>query len=335
MTHERDRRTRAPAVARRADPGTRRVLYACAAAVAVLVDRCDRPPGLRLLVEPAGDAGRRQLHRLRRRRARCSWCSSAASTCPIPWVLNGAAIVLTTTSLGQTGRLPLAIALALGVGAAVGFVNGMGVAWLRRAGGGDDAGHERRHAGAVARPVQGTHLRLVRVVRAGAAAPPVRRHGRWASRPSCSSGRGVALLMTVLLTLTTFGRRVYAVGQQPARRVPGRRRRCAAVTVALYTLSGVFAAARRHRAGRVRRASPRSGSATRTCSSPSPPSWSAECPSWAVAATTSASSPARSRWSPSSRFLQAQAGARVRAQHHLRPRHPRDPLHLRPGQSNA
>ena len=48
----------------------------------------------------------------------------------IPWVLNGAAIVLTTTSLGQTSRMPLAIALALGVGAAVGFANGMGVAWL-------------------------------------------------------------------------------------------------------------------------------------------------------------------------------------------------------------
>ena len=36
----------------------------------------------------------------------------------IPWVLNGAAIVLTTTSLGQTSRMPLAIVLALGVGAA-------------------------------------------------------------------------------------------------------------------------------------------------------------------------------------------------------------------------
>jgi ribose transport system permease protein len=52
---------------------------------------------------------------------------------------------------------------------------------------------------------------------------------------------GVALLVTVLLSLTTFGRRVYAVGNNPRAAflagVPVR-----AVTVALYTLSGVFAA---------------------------------------------------------------------------------------------
>ena len=49
----------------------------------------------------------------------------------IPWVLNGAAIVLTTTGLGLTSRMPLALLLALGVGLAVGFLNGMGVAWLK------------------------------------------------------------------------------------------------------------------------------------------------------------------------------------------------------------
>ena len=52
---------------------------------------------------------------------------------------------------------------------------------------------------------------------------------------------GVALLMTVLLTLTTFGRRVYAVGVNPrAAFLSGVGVR--GVTVALYTLSGVFAA---------------------------------------------------------------------------------------------
>jgi ribose/xylose/arabinose/galactoside ABC-type transport system permease subunit len=49
----------------------------------------------------------------------------------MPWVLNGAAIVLTTTSLGRTSRMPLAIVLALTVGAVVGFANGVGVAWLK------------------------------------------------------------------------------------------------------------------------------------------------------------------------------------------------------------
>src|SRR5258705_12986621 len=47
----------------------------------------------------------------------------------LPWVLNAAAIVLTTSSLGQTSRLPLAIVAALAVGALGGVGKGMGVAW--------------------------------------------------------------------------------------------------------------------------------------------------------------------------------------------------------------
>lgn len=52
---------------------------------------------------------------------------------------------------------------------------------------------------------------------------------------------GVGLLLTAVLTLTTFGRRVYAVGNNPrAAYLSGVGVR--AVTVALYSLSGVFAA---------------------------------------------------------------------------------------------
>jgi ribose transport system permease protein len=51
----------------------------------------------------------------------------------------------------------------------------------------------------------------------------------------------VALFVTALLTLTTFGRRVYAVGVNPrAAFLSGVSVR--GVTVALYTLSGMFAA---------------------------------------------------------------------------------------------
>ena len=136
--------------------------------------------------------------------------------------------------------------------------------------------------------------------------------------------------MTVLLTLTTFGRRVYAVGVNPrAAFLSGVGVR--GVTVALYMLSGVFAAlagialvayggqpslglgdpylfesiaavvvggvsilgGRGHYLGVV------AGSIT------------------LVAVIT---------------LPAGAAGAGVRPQHHLRTRHPRDPLHLRAGQ---
>ncbi|MGC8468984.1 MAG: ABC transporter permease, partial [Acetobacteraceae bacterium] len=48
----------------------------------------------------------------------------------IPWVLNGAAILLVTASLGQDARAGFAVALTLGMGALVGFVNGVGTAVL-------------------------------------------------------------------------------------------------------------------------------------------------------------------------------------------------------------
>jgi ribose transport system permease protein len=65
----------------------------------------------------------------------------------VAWTLNAAAILLTTTSLGQNGRATYAVLLTLGMGLLVGLVNGLGVAVPGRPGGGDDAGHERRAAG--------------------------------------------------------------------------------------------------------------------------------------------------------------------------------------------
>jgi ribose transport system permease protein len=158
----------------------------------------------------------------------------------MPWVLNGAAIVLTTTSLGQTSRMPVAIALALAVGAAVGFANGIGVAWLR--------------VPAVVMTLgmngvlQGLSLGLSKglTCRSCASYAPSPLHrlvvGRVIGIPTeLFVWAGVALLVTVMLTLTTFGRRVYAVGNNPrAAFLSGVGVR--GITVALYTLSGVFAA---------------------------------------------------------------------------------------------
>lgn len=158
----------------------------------------------------------------------------------IPWVLNAAAIVLTTTSLGLTSRMAPALLLALGVGAAVGFLNGMGVAWLK--------------VPAVVMTLgmngvlQGLSLGLSKGLTcrscASYAPEPLREvvGGRLAGIPTqLFVWAGVALLMTVVLTMTTFGRRVYAVGNNPrAAYLSGVGVR--AVTVVLYTLSGVLAA---------------------------------------------------------------------------------------------
>ncbi len=46
----------------------------------------------------------------------------------VPWILNGAAILMVTSSLGQDNRATLGLVLTLGMGAAVGAANGIGVA---------------------------------------------------------------------------------------------------------------------------------------------------------------------------------------------------------------
>jgi ribose transport system permease protein len=158
----------------------------------------------------------------------------------MPWVLNGAAIVLTTTSLGQTSRLPLALLAAIGTGALVGMANGLGVAWL-----GVPAVVMTLGMNGV---LQGLSLGLSKGLTCASCASyapePLRRLvvGRVLGVPTeLLLWAGAGLAVTVLLTLTTFGRRVYAVGNNPRAAflagVPVR-----AVTVALYTLSGVFAA---------------------------------------------------------------------------------------------
>jgi ribose transport system permease protein len=220
-------------------PGTRQVVYACGAAVAVLAIGAVVHPGfasgssLRAMLIVAsfiGFVGAGQMLVV----------LVGGIDLSVPWVLNGAAITLTTTSLGQTGRLPLALVLALGVGAAVGFANGMGVAWL-----GVPAVVMTLGMNGV---MQGLSLGLSKGLTCGSCASyapePLRRLvvGRLGGVPTeLLVWGGVVLFVTVLLTLTTFGRRVYAVGNNSRAAflagVPVR-----AVTVTLYTLSGVFAA---------------------------------------------------------------------------------------------
>src|ERR1700733_15241767 len=48
----------------------------------------------------------------------------------VPWILNAAAILMVTSSLGENIRAPYALLLTLGMGAFVGMVNGLGIALL-------------------------------------------------------------------------------------------------------------------------------------------------------------------------------------------------------------
>jgi ribose transport system permease protein len=220
-------------------PSTRRVVYAFAGAAAILAGGSILHPGfaswtslraMLVLASFIGIVGAGQMLVV----------LVGGIDLSMPWVISGAAIVVTTTSLGQTSRMPQAIFLALTVGAAVGFTNGMGVAWLK--------------VPAVVMTLgmngvlEGLSLGLSKGLTCGSCASyvPAPLHrlvvGRLAGLPSeLFVWAGVALFVTVMLTLTTFGRRVYAVGNNPrAAFLSGVGVR--GVTVALYTLSGVFAA---------------------------------------------------------------------------------------------
>jgi ribose transport system permease protein len=158
----------------------------------------------------------------------------------MPWVLNAAAILLTTTTLGQPGRTAAGVAVALAAGALVGVVNGVGVAWL-----GVPAVVMTLGMNGVLQGLSlGASKGLTCASCASYAPAPLRRllAGQVAGVPAqLLLWVGVILLVSTLLSLTTFGRRVYAVGTSPraallsAVDVRG-------VTVALYALSGLFAA---------------------------------------------------------------------------------------------
>ena len=178
---------------------------------------------------------------------------------------------------------------------------------------------------------KGLTCAVVRLLRAGSRCATSSPAGCSACPPNCFVWAGVALLMTVLLTLTTFGRRVYAVGVNPrAAFLAGVGVR--GVTVALYTLSGVFAAL----AGIALVAY--GGQPSLGLGDP----YLFESIAAVVVGGVSILG-GRGHYARRGRRLAhagrrrhvpaGAAGARVRPPHHLRPGHPRDPLHLRPGAS--
>lgn len=157
----------------------------------------------------------------------------------VPWMLNSAAVLLTTASAGSDGRAAWAVPLVLVAGLAAGAVNGVGVAFLS--------------VPAVVMTLgmngvlQGLTLGLTGGFTCGtcsSSAPPVVGslvNGKVLGIPGeLIIWLVVAVLVTVALSWTTFGRRVYATGSnRRASHLSGVNVRL--LTVGLYALSGLFA----------------------------------------------------------------------------------------------
>lgn len=158
----------------------------------------------------------------------------------VPWVLNAAAILLVTSSLGQDGHAAWALLLTLGMGAGVGALSGLGIALF--------------NVPAVVMTLamngimQGLTLGLSGGMTCGgcaAYAPPVVQaaaHATWLGIPAALwLWLLVAALVSAVLSLTGFGRRTYAIGTN-ARASYLAGINVAVTTVALYALSGLFSA---------------------------------------------------------------------------------------------
>jgi ribose transport system permease protein len=158
----------------------------------------------------------------------------------VPWVLNGAAILLITSSLGRDGRALQAVLLTLGLGLLTGLVNGIGIAYLA--------------VPAVVMTLgmngimEGLTLGLSKGLTCSSCASYAPKAVQDVVRGTVLGVRadlflwlGIAILITFLLSATTFGRRIYAIGNNStAAYLAGINVRV--VTVALYMLSGFFAA---------------------------------------------------------------------------------------------
>jgi ribose transport system permease protein len=158
----------------------------------------------------------------------------------VPWVLNGAAILLVTSSLGRDGRAAQAVLLTLGLGLLTGLLNGVGVAYLT--------------VPAVVMTLgmngimEGLTLGLSKGLTCNACASYAPKSVQNVVRSNLLGvpadlflWLGVAIVVTFLLSATTFGRRIYAIGNNDtAAFLAGINVRL--VTVALYMLSGLFAA---------------------------------------------------------------------------------------------
>ena len=158
----------------------------------------------------------------------------------VPWILNAAAILLVTSSLGHDGRAAWAVALTIGMGAAVGALSGAGIALF-----GVPAVVMTLAMNGV---MEGLTLGLsggLTCASCASYAPPVVQaavHGTFLGVPAVLYiWLLVIAAISVLLSLTTFGRATYAIGNSVrASYLSGIR--VTATTIALYMLSGMCSA---------------------------------------------------------------------------------------------
>jgi ribose transport system permease protein len=158
----------------------------------------------------------------------------------VPWVLNAAAILLVTSTHGLNTRLAYGLVATLGMGTLVGVINGIGTAVF-----GVPAVVMTLAMNGI---MEGLTLGLSSGMTCQACAsyaPPLIQqavHGHLLGVPAVLYVWLIAaIVVSLVLTFTTFGRATYAVGNSPlvsylaGLRVTG-------VTIALYGLSGFFSA---------------------------------------------------------------------------------------------
>jgi ribose transport system permease protein len=158
----------------------------------------------------------------------------------VPWTLNGAAILMMSSAASSNDRLPMALALTLGMGAVVGLCNGLGIAVF-----GVPAVVMTLAMNGV---LEGLTLGLsggLTCPTCAAYAPPLLQaaaRGAVLGIPAILYlWFAIILIASFVLSFTTFGRSAYAIGNN------ARASFLAGVdvtrtTIVLYMLSGMFAA---------------------------------------------------------------------------------------------
>jgi ribose transport system permease protein len=158
----------------------------------------------------------------------------------VPWVLNGAAILLVTSSLGQDSRALYSLLLTLGMGAVAGLTNGFAIAFL-----GIPAVVMTLAMDGI---MEGLTLGLsggMTCQTCSSYAPPFVQdavHGSVFGVPAALIlWIAITAAVSFILSFTRFGRQTYAIGNNPlASYLAGVDVRL--VTTLLYAMSGLFAA---------------------------------------------------------------------------------------------
>ena len=158
----------------------------------------------------------------------------------VPWILNAAAILMVSSSLGENHRAALGLALTLGMGATAGAANGIGIAVLGIP------------AVVMTLAMNGIMEGLTLGLSAGMTcpscasyAPPLIQaavHDHWLGVPLVLFvWLAIGALVSFTLNFTRFGRATYAIGNNPRASYLSAIN-VTATTLTLYMLSGLFSA---------------------------------------------------------------------------------------------